>query len=632
MADDQGSPSDRDLLLSPTTVVRSPRRRALWGALAVVAVAAGALAVNAGGGGPGAAPVLPVALGAVGRAEGAGAADASMAWGAVTYVAGDALPRLGGEAPAYRFAGAVDEARVRALATTLGLSGDPTHQDRSWHLESGDSVLEVYEDAGGIWWFSRHVVSTVEPDGGGSSGCDPDGTSCAGVATGVATVDPATTVPAPECADGASCSSAPTTADAPTCPPESYCQEPGTNPCPPDAECSVPPPIVPPPIEPPPAADLPSEGEARQIALDLLTATGTVVEGAKVTVDGPYDAWYVNVEMVLDGVPVSGGVSSVTVGPKGLVMGASGTFGVAEQVGDYPLIDTRAAIDRLNEQQSYLIDSAPPLGAPGTASSGGGVATASGSASESVSSCAADSATGTTRCDDVVVGDAPPPVECLQPVPTDPASPTSTDCGPDVCVYSEGPVTTVAVPACDPGPAPEPVTITLTGAERVLVLMPASDGSSDAYLVPGYRFSNDDGAMAEIAAVADDSLAPTTTVPSTVEPPSPSVTDCPTVVDDGSGTDQPGPACAPPTEPVTLEIGVGYYVDVDVECAAFTLGDQVWRHDVGGLAGWSLPHEGGTFTLDAPDHGTFVGDASGTKTATFVTGTDPEGCQPASRR
>ena len=40
------------------------------------------------------------------------------------------------------------------------------------------------------------------------------------------------------------------------------------------------------------------------------------------------------------------------------------------------------------------------------------------------------------------------------------------------------------------------------------------------------------------------------------------------------------------------------------------------------VAGWADPgerHEGGTFTLDAEDHGTFVGDAAGTLVAEFRT-------------
>ena len=56
--------------------------------------------------------------------------------------------------------------------------------------------------------------------------------------------------------------------------------------------------------------------------------------------------------------------------------------------------------------------------------------------------------------------------------------------------------------------------------------------------------------------------------------------------------------------------------------ARFELGGQVWVTDDEAVAGWADPgerHEGGTFTLDAEDHGTFVGDAAGTLVAEFRT-------------
>jgi hypothetical protein len=69
-------------------------------------------------------------------------------------------------------------------------------------------------------------------------------------------------------------------------------------------------------------------------------------------------------------------------------------------------------------------------------------------------------------------------------------------------------------------------------------------------------------------------------------------------------------------------IGVGYYVDIDFECRGFVLGDQVWILDDASSADWEQPGErweGGIFTLDAKDHGTFVGDAARTKVAGFRT-------------
>ena len=97
------------------------------------------------------------------------------------------------------------------------------------------------------------------------------------------------------------------------------------------------------------------------------------------------------------------------------------------------------------------------------------------------------------------------------------------------------------------------------------------------------------------------------------------------------GTTGSGSTPAPGETPV---VGVPYYVDVDVECRAFRLGDQVFMLDEGDTAGWSTPHEGGMFTLDTPDHGTFTGDSAGTKTATFRVPGPAEDifCSPRPRR
>lgn len=663
MVDERMQPADDEIALHPVAVGpdAATRRRALWGVLAVVAVVTGAVVVSSGG--DGRLERLPVTLGSLGGREAAGAAmsaDMSLAW--VTYKAGDGLPALGGEAAAYRLDGRVERARVRALAEALDLQGDPTHDEGIWRVTAGDAVLEVYEDNGSSWWYSANQGAISS--GGGTASCDPSGTKCEVTVSGSisGSAEPATTVPAEECAaEGASCASDTPTSD---CPPNAECVEPSPPPeppcatdadcstepaCPPDTGCAAPEPILPP-------ADLPSKAEARELALDLLTAAGMDVGDAKVTVDGPYDAWYVNVEPVVDGLPVSGWIASVSVGSKGAIVNASGSMATLERLGDYPLLDTRAAIDRLNEMQGGFGGGPVPMGAPDGVARDTGVATLDVGAAESP--CRSDDPTclaivdtdapittvvspckvqpdGSEICE--AVGQSVP--ECPVPLGTDdPAAldRAQADCAaPGICSdYSIQPVdpggvpeTTVPSPECTepipypyPYPEPEPVEVTLTDAELVLTWMPAYDGSGAAYLVPGYRFSNTDGVIIDVPAVDDDSLAPTTTVPETTEP-----KPVPPAV-------EPAPVDPTILEPgQTPEIGVGYYVDVDVVCAAFTLGDEIWRHDVGDLAGWSAPHEGGTFTLDAPDHGTFVGDANGDKTATFVTGTDPEGCIPAPR-
>lgn len=647
MADDSGTTSGEELRLEPVQVGTRTRRRALWGALAVVAVVAGGLVVASGGDGGGS-PRLPVALGSSREmAAGASAADMSLVW--VTYVAGEGLPALGGEGPAYRLSGTVDEARVRDLAGALGLDAAPTHEDGYWHVAAGAVVLEVYE-AGGSWWFSATAGEVVEPDaaardsasGSGSSGsasgtagaspgCEPGpATDCTFVDVGEPV--PATTAP---CApDGASC----TVLTAIDC---------GA----PDAVCTAPPPL-----EPTPPADLPTEGAARQIALDLIAATGMDVDDATVTVDGPYDAWYVTVEPKIDGVAVSGWGASVGVGSEGAVTSASGVIGTPERVGDYPLIDTRAAIDRLNEQQGQYREPVPAIANDDAATSEVNGATAG--APMPTAPCRTDDPSCSVMTTSVAVGDAPPTTTTIvgsckvQPDGSEVcegsgSSAAGSGSDPGVCYQAVPPVgdegateTTVVGSDCVvvdppvPVPEPQPTEVVLTDAERVLVLLGAVDGTGDVYLVPGYRFSNADGAIVEVVAVADDSLAPTTipetTVPErseTTEVTEPPVTTCETLVeDDGSGTTHTIQTCPPSSgDPIVLEpgqtprIGVGYHVaDVNTHCGTFVWADQWWATDVQTPLDWSTLTEGGTFTLSTSDEGTLVGDAAGTETATFT--------------
>ena len=93
-------------------------------------------------------------------------------------------------------------------------------------------------------------------------------------------------------------------------------------------------------------------------------------------------------------------------------------------------------------------------------------------------------------------------------------------------------------------PEPQPLEVVLVDAEPSLVLLPANDGSADAYLVPAYRFTAEDGGTVDLPAVADEALAgpstTETTVPDTVEPapvPVPEPQPCEVLEEaDGSGT------------------------------------------------------------------------------------------------
>ncbi|MEQ1788315.1 MAG: hypothetical protein ABL966_14780, partial [Acidimicrobiales bacterium] len=534
------------------------------------------------------------------------------------------------------------------LADALGLDGEVVHEGPGWTVRGDAGLLEVFEGGAAQWWYSSTDAGVAIGSGttGGMSGCDTDVASDCSVGT-ITTV---TTTPV-ECPPNANCVKPSGPATTIPCGPAEVCVE---EPVPPvDGDCAVSsdgttrcPDVPSPPV------DLPSEDEARGIALDLLDAAGVDVDDAIVRVEGPYEAWYVTVEPRLDGVP-SGLLHNVTVGSAGEVTFASGMLAKPERLGDYPRLDTRATIERANAQSGAWRDGDPTiavdLGAPDTGgttdgdtfdSTGTAVPGDPGDDPCVAPEGASDGCGGTTGGDDPTVTTFPPCkvqadgseiCEGVEPGITCPQA------APPVDVPLGAPETlecTPPVPGPDVDPVePQPVEIVLVDAEPALVLLGAVDGSTDAYLVPAYRFTAADGSPVDLPAVADSELTtPPTTNTSAVTPVEPPTT--PTVVpqpcevlveEDASGTThtiQPAPDCVNPDPQVLGEgeepaIGVGYYVDVDTACGAFRLGGTVWIVEDGDLSGWSTPHEGGTFTLDSPEHGTFAGDQQATKSATF---------------
>ncbi len=114
------------------------------------------------------------------------------------------------------------------------------------------------------------------------------------------------------------------------------------------------------------------------------------------------------------------------------------------------------------------------------------------------------------------------------------------------------------------------------------------------------------------------SQAPTTTMPLTTTSVGP-VTEIPMTT----------------TSIASLTAGVGYYVDVDLDCLAFEL-SGTWVLVDGDPRSWAPAgerFEGGTFTLDSPSSGTFVGDFAETKVANFRLLADDEtpSCVPVPR-
>ena len=682
--DEQGSEHVEELDLEPATVVRNRRPQVLWAVLAVVAVVAGALVVTSADDDGNPRPGLPVDLASHSGAQ-AAAADSSMrAW--VTYVPGDDLPALGGEATAYRLRGEVHEADVRALADALGLEGAvETDGTASWWVagEGGLGRLDVRAGSGASW--SYYPGGDCVTEAGGVVACAAGGSSSSSSSSGSGTSTACdgstpectvtTAIPPDACIEASDdvavdCAARPNTAATTPCPPGAdcvileACSQPDvtSSTCPDDTATTAPP------------VPLTGEDEARAAALDVVAATGADVDGARVTTQsgGESRTWFVTVEPLVDGIP-TGLVSYVEVSEGAVVTSGNGFFGQPEPLGEYPLLDTRAVIDRANTQSEIGIG--PARGAADDAVAGttadddGGTAVGStiggdqptttvvtGSEPCASAEGAADDCGGTvcfdTDCNDVGAAEEPPTTvpckvqsdgrEICEPVCPQTAT-TEDAVAPDVTAVGAPESVDCAPPHPTPGepvpdPMPQPLELVLIDAEPSLVLLPANDGSADAYLVPAYRFTAEDGSTVDLPAVADEALTgpvtTETTVPGTAvtEPapvPEPQPCEVLTEQDPGTETTHTVQTCTTPDpEPGTLPkgeqpaIGVGYYVDIDFECTGFVLGDQVWVSDDGAVADWERPGErweGGTFTLDAEDHGTFVGDAAATKVAQFRT-------------
>ncbi|HEV7759192.1 MAG TPA: hypothetical protein VGO78_09390, partial [Acidimicrobiales bacterium] len=136
------------------------QRIALWGVLATLVLGVGAFVVLfAGGDDGGSPPALRLAAGssAEGTATDRAAAPMDSSFLAPVYVPGDDLPALGGEAPAYRLVGDVSAADVGDLADALGIAGEPTGTDGSWHAEDDEMALDVYGPDGN--WSAYRLVA-----------------------------------------------------------------------------------------------------------------------------------------------------------------------------------------------------------------------------------------------------------------------------------------------------------------------------------------------------------------------------------------------------------------------------------------------------------------------------------------
>ncbi|MDQ1431373.1 MAG: hypothetical protein QOF40_1975 [Actinomycetota bacterium] len=345
--------------------------------------------------------------------------------GPVTYEATGTLPVLDAQADAYELPAPVaDIERFAALARDLGVDGKVTRTESGWTIGNGSDHLDV-QRVGGLPW-SRYRADAVTVSSGSSDSSVSSGSSGS---SGSGSSGSATVV----------CGS----------------------PCPPDAKCIAPDcaPTEPAPMpepEPKRPADLPAKAEAERIGRALLTELGVDLDHATVAVQDGFSVWTVNADPVVDGRPVIGMTTSVSIGPKGEIAYANGWLGRPVKGDRYPLIGTASALKKLGEDQVRMLGAPQEMIAPAPAPS----------------------------CD----VDAP----CTMPVPPecDPAA----DCG-----------TT----------PPEPVVVHITGVALGLQLFWGSGPDQPAYLVPTYLFRTDDGSDLPVIAVDPQYLAPT---PAGVEP------------------------------------------------------------------------------------------------------------------
>ena len=124
------------------------------------------------------------------------------AW--VSYVPGDDLPALGGEATAYRLSGEVDESQVRGLADALGLEGDVQSDDAgSWWVDGGGTGrLDVHAGSGATWSFFAGERDCVTEDGS-VGGCCAPGEACKTFSSTGTAIEGSAGGGSPGCPDGA---------------------------------------------------------------------------------------------------------------------------------------------------------------------------------------------------------------------------------------------------------------------------------------------------------------------------------------------------------------------------------------------------------------------------------------------
>jgi hypothetical protein len=252
------------------------------------------------------------------------------------------------------------------------------------------------------------------------------------------------------------------------------------------------------PCEPVPPVGVPDEAEARNAAETFFGDLGLGV--TPIVTEVSADEWgaWVSASLPVDGQPTDV-FFSVAFGPEAAVTSASGTLARRVEVDRYPTVDAEAAVARLADQHTYH----------------GGV--------------------------EVLID---PAID-----PDTPVEAPATDAAP---IDEE----VTILPAPEPLGEPEVVTVTLVEAEQLAML--TWDEDQTVWLLPGVRFTDDQGGSWQVLTVADEYLVTTPTVGgdgAVTEPaPEPGVepgVEEPGVEEPGAGAEpapQPLPEPVPPDE------------------------------------------------------------------------------------
>lgn len=330
-----------------------------------------AVAIVAGGCGNKPLERLPVAAGGAAKQASAGAtadaaapAIAALPFGRVEYVVKGTLPALASEAPAYKLAaGSASDDDVNALAGAFGLKGSVHRGKTAAAIRDGEREVRVDTVSGGTTWSLHRTCGEPPPDAVDPMADDSVVASCAVSSGGVVIggtggaisrePEPSTGTDDSQGSDAAGDASGPQST--PPSPPAGGTPESGgtaakpTEPGPPPPPDSAPPPLPP---TPPPArpADLPTADAARRIAADALRKAGVDTSGEIHVTDG-FSAWLVDIAPKVGGLPTVGYSTSLSIGPKGVIVDGFGHLGPPERLGSYPLVGTSGGLDRLRKNE-----------------------------------------------------------------------------------------------------------------------------------------------------------------------------------------------------------------------------------------------------------------------------------------